>query len=70
MLAVEVEQPAQGAGDAGTAAQVQGIEHADLDVRVGGERGDFIIAPVAGGVVEQHAHAHAPVGGAQQFLHQ
>ncbi|MNC42048.1 hypothetical protein D3C75_908470 [compost metagenome] len=28
------------------------------------------VQAVAGGVVEQDAHAHATVGGAQQFMHQ
>ena len=70
MLARQVEQPAYSAGGAGAAPQVQGVEYADLDVGMGSEGAHHGVEAVAGGVVEQHAHAHAAVGGAQQLVDQ
>src|SRR5690606_35764476 len=64
VLAREVEQPAEAAGDGGAAAYVQRIEDADLDVRVRGNHRHLLVAAVAGGVIEQDADAHAAVGGA------
>src|SRR5690606_17314775 len=49
VLARQVEQPAHRAGDAGTAPQVQWVEHADMDVRVGGEGAHQAVETVAGG---------------------
>ena len=34
------------------------------------QRGDDLVEAIAGGVVEQDAHAHATVGSLEQFLHQ
>ncbi|MNF95696.1 hypothetical protein D3C84_784610 [compost metagenome] len=49
---------------------MQRVEQADLDLRVSGEGRDDLIEAIAGGVVQQDAHAHAPVGGLEQFVHQ
>ena len=70
VLLAEVQRAAEHAGDAGGAAQVQRVEHPHLDVGVGGEQGDLVVAAVAAGVVQQQAHAHAPVGGAQHLVDQ
>ncbi|MNH22795.1 hypothetical protein D3C79_826660 [compost metagenome] len=70
VLARQVEQPAHGARHACAAAQVQRVEHADLDVGVGIEGAHDGVQAVAGGVVQQDAHAYASVGGAQQFMDQ
>ncbi len=70
MLLRQVEQAAHGRGHAGAAAQVQRVEHADLNLRMRRQRGDDLVQAIAGGVVEQDAHAHAAVGGLEQFLHQ
>ncbi|MNT74641.1 hypothetical protein D3C72_2134770 [compost metagenome] len=70
MLLRQVEQPAHGARHPRTAAQVQRVEHADLDVRMRGEGRDDLVQAVAGGVVEQHPHPHTPVGGFEQLLNQ
>ena len=67
VLPGQVQQAAESTGDAVAAAEMQRTEQADLDVRVGGQRGDLAVAAVAGGVVEQEADAHAAVGGLQQL---
>ena len=67
VLLRHIEQSAQGARHAGAAAQVQGVEHADLDLRMRRQRGDGPVQAIAGGVVEQNAYAHAAVGGLEQF---
>jgi hypothetical protein len=41
-----------------------------MDVRVGGERGDELVDAVAGGVVQQDAHAYATVCGLEQLFDQ
>ncbi|MNG02675.1 hypothetical protein D3C84_857150 [compost metagenome] len=70
VLLRQIEQSAYGARDTGTAAQMQRVEHADLDLRMRREGGDGAVLVVAGGVVEQNTHAHAAVGGLEQFVHQ
>ena len=70
VLLRQVEQPAHGSRHAGAAAQMQRVEHADLDLRMRRQRGDDPVQAIAGGVVEQNAHAHATVGRLEQFLHQ
>ena len=70
MLLREVEQAAHGAGEDGAAPQVQGVEQADLDLRVGRQGGDDLVQAVAGGVVQQDTHPHAAIGGLEQFVHQ
>ncbi len=70
MLTRQVEEAANRTRHAGAAAQVQRVEHTYLNVRVGIESAHDDVQAVAGGVVEQNAHAHATVGGAQQFMHQ
>jgi hypothetical protein len=47
-----------------------GIEDADLDAGMRRERGDLLVAREIVGVVEQHADAHAPIGGAKNCIHQ
>lgn len=49
---------------------MQRVEHTNLDVRVGIEGAHDGVQAIAGGVVQQDAHAHATVGGAQQLMHQ
>ncbi len=70
MLLGQIEQPAQITGGAHAAAQIERIEQADLNVRVRSECGDDFIQPVAGGVVQQNAHANAAIGGFEQFVNQ
>ncbi len=70
VLTRQVEQPAHGTCDPGGAPQVQWVEHTDLDVRVGGEGAHDCIQAVTGGVVQQDAYAHAPVGRPQQLMDQ
>ncbi len=70
VLERQVEQPPHGPRHAGAAAQVQGVEQANLDLWVGGEGGDGLVEAVAGGVVQQDADAHATVSRFEQFIHQ
>ncbi|MNN06163.1 hypothetical protein D3C81_1189450 [compost metagenome] len=70
VLQVEVEQTAHRPGHAGAAAQVQRVEHADVDVRVRGEGGHLVVDAVAGGVIEQDANPHTAVGSLQQLVDQ
>ncbi len=52
------------------AALGKGVDHADLDIRVGIQRGEGRVAALEVQVVEQHAHAHPAVGGPNQTLGQ
>ncbi|MNC15862.1 hypothetical protein D3C75_636950 [compost metagenome] len=70
MLLRQVEQSASGTCHPRTAAQVQRIEHSDLDLRVRGEGGNDAVQAIAGRVIKQYPHPHAPVGGLEQFLDQ
>ncbi len=70
VLARQVHQAPEAAGDAGLAPQVLRIEQANLDVRVSGEGGDGLIQTVAGGVVQQDAHTNATVSRLEQFVDQ
>lgn len=49
---------------------MQRVEKAYLHLGVGGEGGDDLVEAIAGGVVQQNAHAHAAVGGFEQFVHE
>ncbi|MNE98639.1 hypothetical protein D3C80_1971840 [compost metagenome] len=49
---------------------MQRVEQTNLDLRMRRQRGDDLVQTVAGGVVEQNAHAHAAIGSLEQFLHQ
>ena len=43
----------------------EGVEHANLDVRVRVERAEYEVLRARVEVVEQHAYAHAAIGGGQ-----
>ena len=70
VLQRQVQQPSQGASDSVAAADMQRIEYSNLDVGVRRERRDPVVMSVAGGVVQQQAHAYAAIGGLQQFVDQ
>src|SRR5438552_704619 len=52
------------------AARIKRIEDTDLYVLVRRQRGDLLVALGVVAVVDEHAHAHAAVGGAQYRIHQ
>ncbi|MNN79763.1 hypothetical protein D3C81_1964350 [compost metagenome] len=70
VLLRQVEQPAHRTGHDGAAAQVQRIEHADLNLRMRSERRDNALQVIAGGVIEQNPHADSAVGGVEEFAYQ
>ena len=70
VLLREIEQPAHGAGDTGTATQLQRIEQANLNLWVSGQCGNGLDLAIAGEVVKQDAHPHATVSGLEQFADQ
>lgn len=68
VLLGQVEQAADASRDAGGAAQVQRVEQAHLDVRMGGEHTDLVVPAIAGGVVDEDAYPHATVGCLEQLV--
>ncbi|MNE61420.1 hypothetical protein D3C80_1566340 [compost metagenome] len=70
VLLGKIEKAAHGSGNHGAAPQVQGVEDANIDIRVDGQGGDYFFLAVAGSVIEQHPYAHAAIGCQQQFAHQ
>lgn len=68
VLLGQVEQAADASRDAGGAAQVQQVEQAHLDVRMGGEHTDLVVPAIAGGVVDEDAYPHATVGCLEQLV--
>ncbi len=49
---------------------MQRVEQADMDVRVRGQSGDELVVTVAGGVIQEYAHAHAAVSCLDQLFDQ
>ncbi|MOA14583.1 hypothetical protein D3C78_1346930 [compost metagenome] len=70
VLLGQVQQPAEVARETGSAAEVLGVVQAHLDVRVGAEHAQLVVAAVAADVVDQDAHPHPAVRRAQQLMHQ
>jgi len=70
VLLRQVEQPAHRSRHESAAAQVQRIKHADLNLRMRGQRRDNLLQSIAGGVIQQNPHTNAAVGGAEQFAYQ
>ncbi|GAB3391620.1 hypothetical protein GCM10027514_35790 [Azotobacter armeniacus] len=70
VLSGEVHQAPEAAGDPVDPTQMQRIEQTEMDVRMGGEQGDLLVATITGRVVEQDTDTYATIGGLQQFLEQ
>ncbi|RMN75914.1 hypothetical protein ALQ52_04421 [Pseudomonas cannabina pv. alisalensis] len=70
VLTRQVHQAPQAARDAGLTPEVLRVEQPNLDVRMRRQRGNRLVQPVAGGVVQQDAHANATVSRLEQLIDQ